>query len=174
MPRKTFKRWFPKPHNLLAHPGLGFLGKLIHDPNLFHMNRHSVSEAFFLGIFLAFLPFPGQIPLAAIGALMLRCNLPIAMALVWITNPLTFPFIFYFCYRLGVWILDVPHRHVSFSLSWEWLQNNFLPIWPPLMLGCLICALFFSCSAYLAVQWSWRWHIVKKWRSRKASRYNKI
>ena len=170
MPRKIFKRLFPNPHNIRNYPGLRFLGTLLHDPNLFHMNRHSVSEAFFLGLFLAFLPFPGQIPLAAIGALLLRCNLPIAFALVWITNPFTFPFIFYACYKLGIWILGVPHHPVHFTLTWDWLQNNFLPIWPPLMLGCLICSLFFSCAGYLLIQWSWRWHTSKRWKARHARR----
>jgi len=170
MPRSLIKRWIPDTHNIGSYPGLRFLGSLRHDPNLFHLNRHSVSEAFFLGLFIAFLPIPGQVPLAAFGALLLRCNLPISMALVWVTNPFTFPFVFYGCYKLGVWILNIPHNPVSFSLSWEWLQNNFLPIWPPLVLGCLICALFFSCLGYLIIQWTWRWHITQKWNARKAHR----
>lgn len=170
MPRKTFKRWFPNPHRIRNLPGLGFLGKLLHDPNLFHMNRHSVSVAFFLGLFLAFLPVPGQIPLAALGALLLRCNLPIAIALVWITNPLTFPVVFYFCYKLGAWVLNIPPHHTHFAFTWEWLQENFLSIWPPLVLGCLMCSLFFSCAGYLAIQWTWRWHVSNRWRVRKSRR----
>lgn len=173
MPRKIFKRWFPSPHKIRNYPGLRFLGTLLHDPNLFHMNRHSVSVAFFLGLFLAFLPFPGQIPLAAAGSLILRCNLPIAVSLVLTTNPFTFPFVFYFCYKLGAWILDIPPHHAQFSFTWEWLQENFQAIWPPLVLGCLICSLFFSCAGYLAIQWSWRWHTSKRWRQRKEQRIEK-
>ena len=170
MPRKLFKRWSPDPHRIRRYPGLRFLGKVLHDPNLLHLNRHSVSEAVFLGVFLAFLPIPGQIPLAAIGALLLRCNLPIAIALVWITNPLTFAFIFFACYKLGLWILNLHPHHVHFQFTWEWMTQNFMPIWPPLVLGCLIMSLFLSCTSYLVVQWSWRWHTVKKWNARKARR----
>jgi len=170
MPRKLFKQWSPHPSRILSYPGLRFLGKLLHDPNLFHMNRHSVAEATFLGVFLAFLPIPGQIPLAAAGALLLRCNLPIAVALVWITNPVTFAFIFYGCYKLGLWILNAQPQSIEFELSWQWMSSHFLPIWPPLVLGCLITALFLSCAAYLTVQWSWRWHISRKWLARKEKR----
>ena len=172
MPRKTLSRWFPRPEQILKYPGLRFLGKLIHDPNLFHLNRHSVSTAFFLGLFLAFLPIPGQIPLAAMGALMLRCNLPIAFALVWITNPLTFPFVYYACYQLGLWILNEPPTTASFAISWDWIRHGLLPIWRPLLLGCLICSLFFGCAGYLIIQWSWRWRVYKKWQTRGARQDN--
>ena len=97
MARKFLKRFFPTPAAIKSNPALHFLGDLLHDPNLFHLNRHSVSVAFFVGIFVAFaLPIPGQMAIAAVAALYFRCNLPISVALVWITNPLTIPFFFYF------------------------------------------------------------------------------
>lgn len=40
-----------------------------------------------VGAFYAFVPFPWQMLLAAITALWLRFNLPVAVAMVWITNP---------------------------------------------------------------------------------------
>jgi len=52
---------------------------LIHDPNLFHINRHSLSAGVFVGLFIAFLPIPGQVLVAAFMAWKLRCNLPIAV-----------------------------------------------------------------------------------------------
>ena len=167
MPRKIFKRWSPDPHKIRSTPALKFLGVLLHDPNLFHLNRHSVSVAFFVGLFIAFLPIPGQIPLAAIGAFLFRCNLPIAVALVWISNPLTFPFIFYGTYKLGAWMLQKPYSKFSFELSWTWLKNDFLLIWEPMLLGCLMAGLFFGCVGYLAIQWIWRWHVVTRWRERR-------
>lgn len=167
MPRKIFKRWTPDPHKIRHNPGLKFLGVLLHDPNLFHLNRHSVSVAFFVGLFIAFLPFPGQVPLAALGALLFRCNLPISVALVWISNPLTFPIIFLGAYSFGSSILQLPERNFSFELSWSWLQSEFLVIWQPLLLGCLLASLFFGCLGYVVMQWTWRWNVVKKWEKRK-------
>ena len=43
-----------------------------------------------LGLFIAFTPtIPFQMLLAALGAILLRVNLPAALAACWITNPLT-------------------------------------------------------------------------------------
>lgn len=166
MPRKIFKRWLPDPANVRNTPALKFLGVLLHDPNLFHLNRHSVSVAFFAGLFIAFLPVPGQTPLAAVAALLFRCNLPIAMALVWVSNPLTFPVIFFGAYKLGAWMLQVPYGHFTFELSWEWLKNDFLRIWQPLILGCVISGLFFGTLGFLIIQWTWRWHVISRWQAR--------
>lgn len=170
MPRKTFKRWMPSPQTIRENPALKFLGVLLHDPNLFHLNRHSVSVAFFVGLFLAFQPIPFQIPLAAASALLVRCNLPIAMALVWVSNPLTFPIIFYGCYVFGARILQIPEREFSFELSLEWFHSEFLMLWQPLLIGCLLAGLFFGCAGYIAIQWTWRWNVVKKWEHRKIKR----
>jgi uncharacterized protein (DUF2062 family) len=78
-----------------GHKNLSFLGEKLHDPNLWHLNRRSVSAAFAIGLFAAWIPTPGQMVIAAIIALYFRANLPISVALVWITNPLTMPPMFY-------------------------------------------------------------------------------
>ncbi|MFT7561449.1 MAG: hypothetical protein ACI93R_003376 [Flavobacteriales bacterium] len=170
MPKKLFKRWSPDPEKLRSNPAFKFLGVVLHDPYLFHLNRHSISAAFFVGLFVAFLPIPGQIPLAAALALLFRCNLPISVTLIWISNPITFPIIFYGTYKIGARILDIPESGFSFAISWEWLKLVFPTIWAPLLLGSLLASLFFSCTGYLAVQWSWRWHIARKWRARQEER----
>lgn len=170
MPRKLFKRWLPEPAKIRDTQSLQFLGALLHDPNLFHLNRHSVSVAFAVGLFVAFLPIPGQIPLAALAALWLRCNLPLAIALVWISNPLTFPVIFYAAYKVGLWFLDAPYIPFSFELSWHWFSSKFVEIWKPLVLGSLIFSVFFSAAGYLLIQGLWRWSVVQKWKQRARTR----
>lgn len=167
MPRKFFKRWMPNPQVLKKKPGLKFLGVLLEDPNLFHLNRHSISAAFAVGLFIAFLPIPGQVPLVAFASFVLRCNLPIATALILVSNPFTFPFIFYAAYKLGARILQVPTSSFKFELNWQWLSNGFLHIWEPLVLGCLLASFFFSALGYLIIQWTWRWHVVKRWQKRR-------
>lgn len=170
MPRKLLKRWSPDPKKIREAPGLQFLGKLLHDPNLFHLNRHSVSVAFLVGMFVCFLPIPGQMLVAAVTALMVRCNLPIAVALIWISNPLTFPIIFYGAYKVGNWMLDRPHTHFTFELSWEWLTSGFLQIWQPLVLGCLTFGVVSGVVSYFLIQWFWRWHVADRWKQRRQRR----
>ncbi len=166
MPRKLLKRWSPDPVKLRNAPSLQFLGDLLHDPNLFHLTRHSVSVAFAVGFFLVFLPIPGHFALAALLSFWLRCNLPLSIVLVWISNPLTLPFILYSSYKLGLWVLGAPFVPFSFELSWSWFGSEFLRIWKPLVLGSLILSVFFSTSAYLLIQGLWRWAVVRRWKQR--------
>ena len=168
------KRWTPDPHRIREIKALSFMGKMLHDPHLFHLNRHSVSVAFFVGLFIAFLPIPGQIPLAALGALIFRCNLPLAILLVWITNPLTFPFIFFVEYELGSHLLLRESGTFHFELSWHWLFNEFPKIWQPIMLGALIISAFTSCTGYLSMQLFWRWHVSRRWSRRASSRKDRL
>jgi hypothetical protein len=172
MPKSIIKRWLPTPEQVRSSRGLQFLGTLLHDPNLFHLNRHSVSTAFAVGVFTAFLPLPGQMIIAALLALWFRCNLPLSMALVWITNPLTIPVVFYGTYKLGAWMLGTPPLDFKIELSWEWLTTEVEKIWLPLFSGSLVCGIFFAALAYFVMQALWRWHVVKRWKTRVAQRSN--
>ncbi|NOX92117.1 MAG: DUF2062 domain-containing protein, partial [Gammaproteobacteria bacterium] len=74
MPKRIIKRFMPNPQMIRNHKHLQFLGTLLHDPNIFHLNRRSVSGAFSVGLFMAFVPIPLQMIFAAIGAIVLRVN----------------------------------------------------------------------------------------------------
>lgn len=168
MPRKFLKRWSPDPHKLKQSSRLQFLGTFLHDPNLFHMTRHSVSSAFFFGLIVCFLPVPiGHIVLIAIISLWFRCNLPIAIALVMISNPLTFPFIYYSAYITGCWILQIPVTHISFEPSWDNFIQTFLEIWRPFVIGCFTFGFGSGISSYFIIQWAWRYSVKKRWQNRK-------
>lgn len=171
MPRKLLKRWSPDPSKLRKLASLKLLGKLLDDPNLFHLNRHSVSVAFFAGVFLSFVPIiPGQTFMAACAAFLLRCNLPITVMLIWITNPVTIPFIFYGTYKLGAWMIGDAHTPVPFEISWEWLQTVFPTIWQPLLLGSLTTGFVCGGLSYLLIQGLWRWHVSERWKARRHAR----
>lgn len=172
MPRKLLKRFAPKAAEIKANPSLRFLGPLLNDPNLFHLNRYSVSMAFLVGVFLAFIPLPGQMPIAAIMALWVRCNLPIAVALVWITNPITIAPIFFATYELGVWLLDIPPApHATKLMSWETLHNiKLATIWKPLLVGSLCAGSFFSLLSYGCMRFIWRMYVIFQWRHRREKR----
>jgi len=170
MARKFIKRFIPSSATIKEHPSLRFLGKLLHDPNLFHLNRHSVSVAFFVGIFVAFIPIPFQMPVAACGALLFRCNLPISVALVWITNPLTMPPIYFACYQLGRWMLQLEPSSINVEFTLEWISNKLILIWEPLLLGCLTCGLVFGALGYLVMRYFWRWQVIQTREKRKKRR----
>ncbi len=170
MPKKALKKLFPNPKTIQQHPSLQFLGTLLHEPNLWHLNRRSVSRAFLVGIFFAFMPMPFQMVAAAAVGVIVHSNLPISIGLVWISNPITIPPIFYFTYKVGTSILEIPARPFEIELSLDWAMRELGAIWEPLLLGSLICALIFASLGYVGIRIFWRIHVIRAWHQRKLKR----
>ena len=150
------------------HRHLRMFGRRLHDPNLWHLNRRSVSGAFGAGLFVAFIPVPFQMVLAAGAAILFRINLPLSVALVWITNPITMPAIFYVAYLVGSWTLGTPPQAEGFKVSMEWLELSLEGIWQPLLVGSFICGTVSGILSYVIMRLFWRWSIIKQWRERRA------
>ena len=167
MPRAFFKRYLPSPASLARQRGLGILGSAVADPELWHLNRRSVSAAFAVGLFLA---FPSQMLRAALAAIVVRCNLPLAVALVWITNPLTIPPMFFFTYKIGTWILGIPPQVSSIELSLDWLVAQAGRVWKPLLTGSVLCGAVAGTIGYFASGWLWRRQVIQRWERRRALR----
>jgi len=164
--KRWLKRITPSKQEVCSNKHLGIFGNLLHDPNLWHLNRRSVSGAFAVGLFVMYLPPMGQMVVAAAAAILLRVNLPISVALVWLTNPLTIPPMYYLSYVLGSWILDRPTSAFAMDFWLEW--RNWIQIIAPLTVGGLICGTFCSATGYLTVQGIWRWNLVRQIKRRKA------
>jgi len=152
------------------HKHLKMFGRLLHSPNLFHLNRRSVAGAFANGLFNAFIPVPFQMVLAAAGSIIFKVNLPLSIALVWITNPITMPPIFYGSYKVGAWLMGTETGDFDFDLSYEWLMNGLSAIWQPFLLGCFVCGVIASMTGYMLIRAYWRLHVIKAWRKRKRKR----
>lgn len=174
MPKRLLKSFMPNAARIREIKSLQSLGDWIYEPNLWHLNRYSASMAFFVGLFVAFIPIPGQMPVAALVALLVRCNLPLAVGLVWLTNPVTMPPLFYMAYRVGALILDVPAGQMAFELSFDWLGSQLAYIWQPFLLGCLVCGLFFGSLGYFVISLLWRWRVSIQWTARKRRRANRM
>ncbi|ARN75843.1 DUF2062 domain-containing protein [Oceanicoccus sagamiensis] len=170
MARKIIKRFVPDPDWVKEQQSLKFLGGLLHDPNLWHLNRHSVATATFIGFFVAFVPLPTQMIIAALLAMFLRANLPISVALVWITNPFTMAPIFYAAYKVGIAVTGTEASQFAFELSWEWLLNGLENNWQPFLLGCVICGLSVGLLASGLVRLAWRQHTISRWKERRSQR----
>ncbi|MEC7118777.1 MAG: DUF2062 domain-containing protein [Pseudomonadota bacterium] len=181
MPKHLLRRYLPTPEKVASIRGLGKLRPYLSDPNLWHLNRRSVSGAMYWGLFCAFLPIPMQIIPVTIGAILFRVNLPLSIVLVWITNPLTILPILYSAYWVGAWVMDVPMlemRQISMLfgqlIRWVLQQGpnpfisdaNALIIWP-LLLGLLIEAIVASIVGGTVTRILWRWYVVHHWQKRK-------
>ncbi|WP_114822727.1 DUF2062 domain-containing protein, partial [Vibrio cholerae] len=117
MPRKFIKRFMPDHDVIKRQKALRVFGNVLYNPNLWCLNRRSAAGAFAVGLFMAFVPLPSQMIMAAGLAIVLGVNLPLSIALVWITNPITMPVIFYFTYKLGAWLMGTPAQSFHFELT---------------------------------------------------------
>jgi uncharacterized protein (DUF2062 family) len=86
-------------------------------PSLWHLNRRSVPRGLAVGLFAAFALPVGQFALAALLAIPLRANVPLAAAATLVSNPITFAPIYIGAYKLGSFML----RHSP---------SGALVIWP--------------------------------------------
>ena len=166
MPKKFIQRFSPKPETLKAHPHLKLFGEMLQNPNLWHLNRRSAAGAVAIGLFCAWMPIPFQMLLAAILGIVFSVNLPLSVALVWISNPVTMPPLFYTAYLLGAYILDEPVLDFNFRLSFRWLTHMLETIAPSLLLGCFILGLASAATGYCLLRLLWRLNIYKKWKRR--------
>lgn len=170
MARKFFKRIVPDSDWVKQQKSLRFLGEWIHDPNIWHLTRHSVATAVFIGLFIAFLPLPSQMLLAGLCALIFKANLPISIILVWVTNPLTMAPIYYLAYKVGASIIGHAEGGFAFELSWRWFSHGLSHSWQPLILGCILCGLFFGLLGSTLVRLAWRQHTNRRWQERRRKR----
>lgn len=170
MSRFSLKKIMPSADAIKNSRSLRFLGDLIHDPNLFHMNRRSVSKACFWGIFIGLLPpLPIHTPAAAVAALVSRSNLPLTIAVVWVGNPITIPLIMYAFYHLGRFILQ-SDPVTGLEFTWVWLYHEFEVVWKPYLVGSILGATSCATLAYLGSNFMWRLNVKRKWRARQKHR----
>jgi uncharacterized protein len=170
MPRRFLKRYLPNAALLREHRALRPLGALLHNQDIWHMTRRSISGAAFIGFFVAWLPIPGQMLVAGTAAILFRCNLPLSVALVWVTNPLTMPAMFFSAYKLGAWLLDRRLMVTSSGMTWQWITNELPQIWQPLLLGSVIFGLLSAGTAFVLVRLIWRLHVAQAVRLRRSRR----
>lgn len=172
--KNFFKKLLPSVSLIKSHPKLQFFGNLLHDPNLWHLNRRSLAGGTAVGLFTAFVPLPMQMLWAALLAIFFRVNLPLSVCLIWITNPITIPPMFYIAYKLGTVLLGIPTKQLNFTLSLEWLLGTLEHSWQPLLLGCFLMASFSALAGYWIVNLLWRLQVNRLWQERRKKRLKNL
>jgi hypothetical protein len=164
--KRWLRRRLPDPRHILDSKYLSVFGTLLQDPNLWHLNRRSASGAFAVGLFVMFLPPVGQMFVAAAAAIVLRVNLPISVSLVWLSNPLTIPPMFYFAYVIGCLIIGQEIRTFEMAFWLDW--RNWLTVIKPVLIGSLICATVSGALGWIIVESLWRWNLIRHIKRRRA------
>lgn len=117
-------------------------------------NRRMVSKAVFIGLFIAFIPMPMQMALVLAMIPFFKFNVPIALAMCWLSNPLTMPPMYYMEYMTGAFLLGSEPIHVEMTLSW--FSNNIDDIFIDLYTGTLFYSVIGSFSGFWLVNHFWK------------------
>ncbi len=142
---------------------------LLEHPAYWSLNRRSVTRAFALGLFISFIPLPVHIVLSVGLALIFRLNIPAALFGTFLTNPLTTVPLYLAAYWIGCRMLDIPPGTMAFEMSWDWVTTALLPVWKPLLLGCLTLGLLSAVLGYILIGGAWHLSLVLRYRRRKNS-----
>lgn len=170
------RRALPKPHHLREHRAVAWLGPALHHPRLWHLTRRGVALGVAIGFFFGMLIPVGQFFLAALAAVALRGNLPVAVASTLVTNPFTYAPIYFAAYRLGHWLLGGDPSLTEEALArtieadtW-WLRvwvDRMVSVGGPLLLGLSLFAVVSSVGGYVVVDQLWRLFTWRAWRRRR-------
>ncbi|HMO25623.1 MAG TPA: DUF2062 domain-containing protein [Tepidisphaeraceae bacterium] len=184
MARRFFKKFMPAASRIHEDRLLRGLGRLLHSPRLWQLNRDTVARGVGWGLFWAFMPIPGQTVLATLCAIPTRGNVPLAIALTWVSNPLTAVLWIYVAYRIGLFLTGqpalpnmLPDLMAAFSAAggggfWQsmrylgsYVRDNLGILWP-FFLGSVVLSVLAGAGGYCFVRAMWRWNVSRRWRTR--------
>ena len=168
------KRHLPTREQLKQIRALNFLGHLIFESNLWHFNRHSLSFAALVGGFCCFLPIPFQMIPAVLLCVWLKCNVPVTVAMVWASNPITMPPMMYFAWHVGAWMLGIEQAGPPEQVNLDWFREQVISGWQPLLLGTTVCGLVTGITGFLSIRIYYRWRIARYQQRRKNRKYGDI
>lgn len=165
----------PTREQLSANRWLRWLGPYLHHPRLWHWSRRGVAIGVAMGVFFGLLIPVAQIPFAATAAIVLRANVPAAIASTLVTNPVTFAPIYYAAYHAGAWIIgETEHGAESEAARAERLAQEDAGFWQrvsglggALLTGLLLFATLAGLLAYGIITLGWR---IWVWRRRQRKR----
>ncbi len=161
MIKRWRKKWFRKQRHFrrsLKNSRLhAIFGKRVFHPHVWKSDRRSIAGGLAIGLFIAFMPIPFQMLVAAAFTIFLKVNLPISVAACWITNPLTMGPIFGAAYALGKYLLTQHLDAITVVNGFSPLVNIAKVLHHALYLttGSLIFSVLAAVGGYLAVLILW-------------------
>ena len=145
-------------------------GSWMEETHLWQLSRTTTARAFAIGLYCAMLPVPGQMIISTALAIVFSANIPLSFSLIFSTNPLTMPAIYFAAYKLGAWILGTEPLDVEFEASWTWFTQSLDEIWIPLLVGSQVMGLVCAVLGYWLIDTMWRNAIRRQWKARQKKR----
>ncbi len=154
MIRKVFKKKSSNKGKIDA-----FLEKYKLPKSYFGINRRSVTKGVAVGLFWGFIPMPMQMLAVIATTPFIKFNVPIAISMVWLSNPVTMPPMYYMEYLTGNFILGQEGIQ-DIELTIEWFKTNIGDIFIPLYVGTAFYSVVVTGIIYLILNRLWV-HSVK-------------
>lgn len=160
---KFLRKHLPNRDVLVNQRWLRPLAPWLSRAQLWHLNRRTVARGVAVGLFFGLLVPVAQIVCAAVAAIGLRANVPVAALATLVTNPFTFPPIYYGAFRIGHWVLGGdatmpavwPPGPTDAGLLVR-LSEWFSTVGPSLAVGLLVLAVGSALLGYAGVHAGWR------------------
>ncbi len=179
------RRLLPTRESLAANRWLRWLGPSLLHQRLWHSSRRGIALGVAIGVFFAFITPVAQIPLSAAASVLLRANVPSALAATFVNTPLTFGPVYFGAWRVGSWLLgedadgakppplpgdgvaDEPADGSTENRSfWQRSAERMADVGKPLLLGAAVFAVGFGALAYALVNGIWHLQVRLKRRQR--------
>ena len=130
------------------------------------INRKSISRGVLIGLFWGFIPMPMQMLAVLAVTPFIKFNVPIAISMVWLSNPITMPFMYYMEYQTGNFLLGNEGLE-NIELTLDWFSNNWNKILTPLYVGTIPYSFGVSTLLYFLINKLWIDSVKKEKHSRK-------
>ncbi len=176
--RGLFRRTVFRTYRLLKHPRLlkasasrRWFARHFLDKRVWKPTQHTLAGGVAVGLLVSMQLLPMQMPAAAILAAVFRVNIPVAIVMCWLSNPVTIPALVPLEYALGKWVLSwissVPAtpfpRELPHSLAESWLtlkEHAPVMLFGGLLLGGALAPLGYA-VAFAS------WSGLQSWRRRR-------
>jgi uncharacterized protein (DUF2062 family) len=139
------------------------------------VNRRMITRGVAIGLFWGFIPMPMQMLAVMATTPFIRFNVPIAISMVWLSNPFTMPPMYYMEYITGNFLLGREGID-DIELTMAWFTENFDDILVPLYTGTAFYSIVVSGIIYVVLNRLWVRSVkseqeeTKKIRKKRASR----
>jgi len=131
------------------------------------INRKSVSRGVLIGLFWGFIPMPMQMLAVMLTTPLARFNVPIAISMVWLSNPFTMPPMYYMEYLTGNFILGREGLE-NIELTMKWFSEHWDDILVPLYTGTAFYSIVVSTLIYFLLNWLWIKSVQREKREKKS------
>ena len=179
--RSIFKtiRFLKHPRKLRERPVMRWFARHFLDKQVWKPTQHTLSGGMAVGMFITLQLLPIQTPSAVILAAIFRVNIPIAIALCWLSNPFTIPFLAWLEYAVGKWFLAL-YTTVPATPFPQHLPDSMVDAWvvlkehaPVMLMGGILIGAVAALVSYVATWGVWevgsRIELARKLRETKAT-----